>query len=268
MIARNFTYDNVCSQDLGIMICSFGNDDEITTTGSKIEMAVVKVPNSNKWVKTNCTYNEQLVFNFSFCKNPCECDYNQEEMVFSSEEQRKINCWLQRNDFLKLSFDEDGFENIYYYASIYLEKKQVANRTIGFNVTATCNAPWGFSENITYKIKQTSNDYDCLLLNNSDDFGLLLPDKVVIECTADGDCEMSNLSTNMTTRIKNIVAGEIITISDKRIYTNLATHKNIYDDFNWVFPKLKSNFRDNVNKIKLKNCTVIITFTEARRVVL
>ena len=130
MKAKNFIYDGVSSDDMGVMICSFDGGDEISTVGSKVEISTAKSPNSYKWLKTNAVYNEQLTFSFSFCKDICNLDGN--EMSISSEEQAEIIRWLVRKENHYLSFEEDGFENIYYNCTISLEKKQVGGSTIGF----------------------------------------------------------------------------------------------------------------------------------------
>ena len=262
MKAKNFIYDGVSSDDMGVMICSFDGGDEISTAGSKVEISTAKSPNSYKWLKTNAVYNEQLTFSFSFCKDICNLDGN--EMSISSEEQAEIIRWLVRKENHYLLFEEDGFENIYYNCTISLEKKQVGGSTIGFTATVLCDAPFGYSEERTAIVNSEINK----IFDTSQEIGYLIPNTVATVIN-DGTIEIYNDNTNETTKVLNCKSGEEINFTDMmRISSNYPTHKTLYDDFNWVFPKIQNSFTDNVNTFTLTNCTLRLSWREIRKAVI
>ena len=262
MKAKNFIYDGVSSDDMGVMICSFDGGDEISTVGSKVEISTAKSPNSYKWLKTNAVYNEQLTFSFSFCKDICNLDGN--EMSISSEEQAEIIRWLVRKENHYLSFEEDGFENIYYNCTISLEKKQVGGSTIGFTATVLCDAPFGWSEERTATVTTDINK----VFDTSQEIGYIIPNTVVT-ALSDGDVRIYNDNTNETTVIKNCKANEQITLTDMMRISSSIEHKNLYDDFgDWVFPKIQNSYNNNVNTFELTNCKLNMKWREIRKAVI
>ena len=263
MNALNFTYDGVSSEDMGIIMCSYDGDSEITTVGSKVEFSTAKSPNSYKWLKTNATYTEQLTFTFSLGKNPCMI--NDEEMYFSSEDQAAIIRWLVRKEYHYLCFyDTDSFQNIYYNCFMTLEKKQIAGKTIGFTATVTCDAPFGWSEERTATVTTDINK----VFDTSQEIGYIIPN-TVITALSDGDVKVYNDNTNETTVIKNCKANEQITLTDMMRISSSIEHKNLYDDFgDWVFPKIQNSYNNNVNTFELTNCKLNIKWREIRKAVI
>lgn len=248
---------------MGLIMCSFDGDSEITTVGSKVEISTAKSPNSFKWIKTNGSYVEQLTFPFSFCKNPCQTD--DEEMYFSSEEQAEIIRWLVRKEYHYLCFDDtDGFENIYYNCSMNLEKKQSNGKTIGFTATVLCDAPFGYSEERTATVTTEANK----IFDTSQEIGYIIPN-VVATALSDGDIKIYNDNTSETTVVKNCKANEQITFTETmRIYSSIE-HKKLYDDFgDWVFPKIQNSFSNNVNTYTLTNCKLNLKWREIRKAVI
>ena len=198
---------------------------------------------------------------------PVECNIKYEldgnEMSISSEEQAEIIRWLVRKENHYLSFEEDGFENIYYNCTISLEKKQVGGSTIGFTATVLCDAPFGYSEERTAIVNSEINK----IFDTSQEIGYLIPNTVATVIN-DGTIEIYNDNTNETTKVLNCKAGEKIRFTDMmRISSNYPTHKTLYDDFNWVFPKIQNSFTDNVNTFTLTNCTLRLSWREIRKAV-
>ncbi len=265
----NFTYDGESAEEHGVMICSFdGAEDGTFTAGSKVEMSTVKAPNRNRWMRTNAVYSEQLTFSFSICKHTCNSV--EKDMFFSAEDQARITRWLCRKNFYYLSFDQEGFENIYYHAFLTVERRLAGGLVIGYDITATCDAPWGYSN----KRHAVVNSEKTRIFNASDEVGGLLPEEVKIKVAAAGDVSITNLMTKETptnvqvTKIANCCAGEIITLTDRlSIYSNTA-HVNLYNDFNWEFVRLYSQYSAGMNEFALENCKQMeITWREVRKAV-
>ena len=71
-----------------------------------------------------------------------------------------------------------------------------------------------------------------------------------------------------TVKVLNCQAGEEISFTDMmRISSSYPTHTTLYDDFNWVFPKIQNSFTDNINTFTLTNCTLRLSWREIRKAV-
>ncbi len=264
MNCQNFVYDEQSSEDYGVIICSFsGSSDGENTAGSVVTMSTVKAPNSNTWLRTNAYYDEQLEFEFSICKNPCYVN-SQEDMVFTAEEQAQIMRWLVKKDYAFLSFDQDGFENIFYNAVITVERYLINGQVTGYTLSVVCDAPWGYSE----ERKMVIDNNQPLLMNTSEEIGYIIPN-VTIHVLSNGTVKINNDSYDEETVIYNCSSGETILMTDMmRISTSLPSHFSLYDDFNWNFVKLYNSFNDESNYFTLSNCTLEISWREIRKAVI
>lgn len=262
MYCAHFSYNGESSMDHSVVICSFDNDG--TISGGTIEMSTVKAPNSNKWYKTNATYKEPLSFVFCICKDPCSFN-NGNDIVMTANDQVDIKRWLLCKDNKWLKFNEDGFEDVFYNAQLSLEENKVGGRIIGYKITAICDAPWGWSEERTAILDVDTTE----IFDNSDEIGAIVPIKTTITVTEDGQVRIYNDNTMEETRINNCKNGEIITFTELfGCETNNEDHDTLYDDFNWVFPKIQNSYIDNRNSFELKNCTVKMQWREPRKAVI
>lgn len=161
-------------------------------------------------------------------------------------------------------------DDVYYNAQLKLTEIKFGENIIGYDVEATCDAPYGWSDKRVarlYNNEEDSNDSVLSIFDDSDEIGSIIPD-IEITVLNDGDVGIYNDATLRNTIIKHCIAGEIITITDgKRIKSNID-HKYLYDDFNWVFQKITNSYRTNVNNFELTNCKVKITWRETRKAVI
>lgn len=268
MYCTNFTYDGESADDHGVMICSFdGTKNETVTAGSKVEMSTVKVPNRNKWMRTNAVYNEQLTFSFSICKNTCQ-SYD-ESIEFSAEDQARIMRWLCRKNFYYINFYQDGYEDIYYNAILSVERRVLNGMIIGYDITATCDAPWGYSN---LRVATVTSEKP-RVYNTSDEIGSIIPDEIKIKVKTNGNVVIKNnldiydLDNNETTEIASCEAGEIITLTDMLEIKSNKAHEGLYDDFNWQFIKLYNQYSAGMNEFTLTNCELELTWREIRKAV-
>lgn len=260
MYCTNFIFDGELSEDYGIIICSFnGSNDSNVDAGSKIEFTTVSVPNSAKVLRTHAKYKEQLTISFSICKKPFE----DKEFAFTAEEQREIMRWLIRKDFKYICFDSDGYENIFYNVQIHAEHKRAGGELIGYNLTCTCDAPWGWSEEVIVNLSSVNNK----LFDGSDEVGNIHP-YTELTAISNGTVSIQNNETGQKTEIKNCTSGEILTLSDMmHISSSKSNHTGLYDDFNWSFPEIQNTYYSTDNEYTLTNCTAIMKWRESRKAV-
>ena len=89
------------------------------------------------------------------------------------------------------------------------------------------------------------------ITNDSDEIGVLYPDLLEVTCKQDGDLSITNNLEGRVTFITGCTAGEKITMDcvDKIVTSSLASHKKIYNDFNFTFFRLYNSYSDRVNTI-------------------
>lgn len=268
MYCTNFTFDGETSQAHGVMICSFNDSSDANITiGSKIEMSTFKPPNSCKWYKTNTSYTEQLSITFSICKNIYDGNING---YFTEPEIVDIQMWLCKKKFSFLNFNQEGYTDIYYNALLSLEKQTVGGRVIGFNITATCDAPFGYSDLIT-KTFAVGENGNFSITSNSEEIGHIIPD-VILKLSSPGDFVITNSLTKKSTKISNCVSGETIELKNTMRLTgseNETNHKTILDDFNWEFPTISRSYQNNINSYTVSlPCNIKFEYREIRKAVI
>lgn len=239
MYATDFLFDGQRASDLGLMICSFNGDFE-TATGGEIEYNVVKTPNRDNFTFYGSQLNSVITWNFSICKNPCKND----NMYFDQYEESMIAKWLVKTDGYRwIQFEQEGYEDIFYNVCISMTPHQVAGRTVGFDLVATSDCAYGFTDVIKKEqIRMDSNT--CFQFNvHSDINTYILPIiKIYRDSGMIGDFELNNQNDTMI--FKDIK--ENLTIN-----CDIETVEDLTkpDDFNWCFLKLT----DGMNVITTKS---------------
>lgn len=253
MFATDFLFDGQRASDFGCMICSFdGNGGLKTAEGGEIEYNAIKMPGRNKFSFCGSQFNSTVTWNFSICKNPCRKGNG----YFDQYEESMIKKWLLKTDgYRMMQFDQNGYEDIYYNVYFNIFPYQYLGKTVGFDLTAISDCPYGFTDIIKKKAIITSmskleltvhSDVNAVILpishikiyyhnlhntgrqvsiTNKDSTGK--PDKPMIFQNALND-------TNLN--------AAIITIDS---YSGVVNGLNNPNNFNWKFLKL----RDGLNTI-------------------
>lgn len=279
MIATEFEFDGVSSSVFGLYICSFdGAKNGTGTLGNEITVNTVKSPNSNRWIHSESVYETPLTFTFQVFKYDCKSGSEPIE----ARELSRIMRWLVRNDgYHYLRFKQTGWDNVFYHCTLKLQKQEIAGKIYGFEIEATCDAPWGFSELKEYVINSSgTNSFH--LYNYSDEDGTLLPELVKIEILRESDdeetCDLSitnnfnpdgdeNKTVTNLVEINKCKPGEIIYLDkNKNIYSEDATHTTLPDDFNYHFLELYCDLSNGKNTISANHkCNITIQWREVRK---
>lgn len=284
MIADYFSYDGISSETYNLIIGSFSGADNGTQDMGNVDITTIKAPHSNNFLRANATYNNPLVITFSIVKMNCE-DWS--DYIFSEREIAFISRWLARKDYKKLKFHQDGWEDIYYNAILKVNQHMFGGECVGFDITATCDAPWGYDQEQTTNINAISGMADVLIYDDSDEIGELFP-RVDIDVIDDCVIEITNETTGKTTKIRNCVAGEKIRLNNCSIessecipddtgntYRYTGMHQTLFDDFNWKWPSIVNSFTPNntrdsrVNHYVVNgNCKVKLVWSSPRKAVI
>lgn len=262
MYATDFEYDEQRLSDYGFIVCNFDFQSGADTVkaGSEITFNLTPYRKGESYWLQNTQYDECIQSTFDICKNPDIYD----DLKITNDEYRDIMRWLNRKEFLRFRIVDyyNEFDTCYYDASFNIEKITISEILYGLRLSITTDKPFGYGEEqrTYWEVTDTSKIYK--INDISDEIGFTYP-KLSIVCQESGTLNITNLTTNLTTTIKNCSTNEIITIDSKNqiITSSLDSHK-IYDDFNFEFFKLQNTFDNRTNEITISiPCTIEILYS-------
>lgn len=281
MEMADFEYDGELLSDYGCIIANYVTSEEDSTPlGMKRSYNTVKV-NDIDYIASS-RYDEVLTKTFDIIRDPCMTDGTQKAMAFSDTEVYRISKWLQKGRYLKFKplYNEDNFVDIVFYGVFEVRAIRFAGDIVGFTLTLTTNAPYAFNDPETIVrhvdknlgILYTNNVGTVIgsgfdLYNNSQEIGYIYPDTFKITCYGSGTLKIKNTKDflnsatgqeQVITEIKNCVNGETITMDCKnKIIDSDKTHKTLYNDFNYHFPRLIAEYEETVNRFVIDLSTGI-----------
>lgn len=241
MYATNFEFNGVQAVDMGLVMGTWNGDGEDGEIGCKVTFNTSKPINCNEWNIHGSHYEEPLTIEWSCMKNICDLTDN-EDMVITPAEQAYFHRWLEcPGKYQYLRFFQDDYEDIYYYCTISITWNKVGGKILGFKLTATCNAPHGYSE-VQFTNKENIGTGDTFTLySDSDDIGAQVFDSIEIQALGDGavnitnDLDIEYSMHNIAMNIDNCKTNEVILINGKtkQITTDRTDHDDLADDYNY-----------------------------------
>lgn len=259
MKALDFEYDNIFLSDLGFMLCKFDSGGvDTVSNGSEITFNTVSTLRGTKHELTSIEYGDCLTSTFQICSNLC--DGRGEEI--SLEDSRDVMRWLNRKGFHKFRLLDDEYSGIYFEASFNVSKIEIDGRLYGFELEMFTNRPFAIAEPVTVKFDAEAGEV-LKVYSKSDDEGYVYPN-MEITVIESGNLTITNYMENRKMIINNCVAGEVITIEYPMISSSLGDGRDtkIQNDFNWVFFRLASTFKNKLNEIEVSlPCEIKLTYS-------
>lgn len=267
MIIKDFIFNNKKLSEFGYALVSFSESLDDIKMGSHVTFNTVKSSRNNIMRTTSVTFDEVLTTQFDIAKYNCETGV---VSYLKLEDIREIMNWLNIHENKRLIFLdlEDGYDDVFYLGSFLTIDKIVKNsQTLGLRISFTSCLPYALSmdELLDYEIQANSSIY---LVNDNDCKGYLIPDSFEILIKEDGNLLIENLTTKLTTEIKNCHKDEKIVINGDTLWidTNFNEH-DICNDFNYNFIKLLKNDETNKNVLQFSlSCSVHIKVNYIRKV--
>lgn len=266
-----FEFNGIKSSVYGLYLCRFdGSNDGIKTLGNEVGIKTVKSPREHRFIKAYSTYETPLTFSFQVVKYECGRDI----MEIGQRELANILKWLVRRDYCYLRFDQDGWDHVFYNCSLKVQKYEIEGKIFGLEIKATCDAPWGYSEQKEFSF--TLNPKKHFVLHHySDEEGGFLPDIVKIEVLENCDLQVANTfyigqdperEKKILVEIKNCRAGELLCFDRHKNISSSAPHDDLMNDFNYVFLELYSDFYSSKNTITANhNCNISMNYRAIRK---
>lgn len=267
MYARDFMYDDMFLSDFGFVICKFDNSGglENVSAGSQLTFNTTAIQNGKKFNLITTQYDECLSTTFQICKNPDKFKGN--DFAITDDEFRDIMRWLNRKEFIKFCIIDNNNEvkDYYYEATFNLQRIKINEITYGIELNMITNRPFALHEAVIIRGKNMNgrNQEVLEIYDKSDETGIIYPKVIVnIKSLNDENASTVDLMLRCATvgtspvrydiKIKNCKPNEQITIEYPFISTSLSSHKEaLFDDFNFVFPKIGNNHSNNLNRIWL-----------------
>lgn len=263
MTATDFEYDGLLLSDLGFMICQFDESTGFNTSsaGSILDVTTIMQNSGRKHLLVNSKYNERCEPEFSICKK--------DGTQVSTDEFAFIMHWLNRPQFSELTILTPEWQRIHFMCVFNVNKVEHRGKIIGFKLTAITNSAFGCGDPIQldFEISESNGTQD--ILDESDEIGYEYPDYLKIVCNSAGDLVISNsMEASRKSIFSGCVAGETIEINGKTMEVSSTSDSNIYDRFNYNYPRIENTALNSINSFTFSlPCSVSLTYTPTRKVV-
>ena len=267
----DFEYAGERLSEYGLIIASVdgSSGSDVLEWANQLESQTIRNKISGKSYTTSISYSDDYSLTFQIIKYSCKLGNIQH---ISDTEWRYIERWLNRKDNLRFTpiSDNKEFNGYHYYGVFNISPIKIDGDIIGAELTFNSNAPYGFGDTVFIDATSTSMEVH----STSDELGIL-PIKMTIKPSKSGNLTITNSLMNeyepqkATTIIKNCIANEIISLDSEHliITSSNPNHSKLYNDFNYVYPQLYTDYADQVNKFTFSiQCEVHMEFEPIRKV--
>ena len=290
MFLVDFIYDGLKLSDFGCMVGSaVTTNSDSASMGSVVRLETVMNHGVYRSEIVNADYPDVYQAQFDIFKTPCGNGFSD---VFESNEVTWFMRWLNRKDYNKFVpiFDEPKEFSKLFFMGTFTECRAITiqGQVYGFALTFTSNSPFGYLDyepntfdvtvesdtftitNPTTNVQETITGGSFVIYDESEELGCTYPDSFVIKTKQAGrlviwnECDKSNRYTE----VLNCSANEILTFDCiHKVITSNMGHSGLYNDFNYVFPRLKNELYNGVNTIHVSlNSQITIDYKPIRKV--
>lgn len=268
MYIVDFEYDGKQLSDYMSIVCIINGtpDTSPINFGTPLTWNTIKV--GNRFLSITNGYDEAYTTTFQIAKFDCS---NRENIKYSDVEISRIMKWLRQKDYKKFKpiFNDASYYNVHFNV-IFTDIKPIliAGNICGFEVTLTTDAPFGYYDTVV-----TNGRKKVQIQNQSDENGYIYP-KVSISCgVSTNELILSSKlqgSNNIESIIRNVAKNgvtEDFIFSGETKQLSSSTHANLYNDFNYVFPKIRVNNDNALNTFETNvDAQITIEYTPIARV--
>ena len=262
MYAKNFEYDGQLLSEYNCMVCNFDGSSgaDYRTAGASITFNKVSRNFGRLHSVVGIKYDECITATFDICKDPDLAIGD--NLYFTSDECRDLMRWLNQGQFHQfcVKHDNDDIDVFYFNASFNVEKIRVGEKVCGLRLKMDTDSPYAYGMTERFSFSVTSPTQDCKVKDVSDDIGDTSL-TVSILCNASGDLTITNTTTGLSTLVRNCSLGETITIDGNSLMLSTSQSRNIWDDFNYVFPQITNSINNRINILHFSlPCEAVISY--------
>lgn len=265
MIQDDFIFDGESLSSHGYMIVSSNSSDE-SIVASNMNYQTMKAPLSDVSRLIGTNYEENYSRSFSIIKK--DCDGFNRTTTLSNDEISEMTRWLCRKTYKWFRWEsEDIDDEIWYEAMFTVNNMEIGGNVEGLELTVHTNRPFGVTREIK-NIWNTADEPEKEIIVHTDEEGYTYPN-ATITLPSGGNINITNTAEDRTTTILNCSAGEVITIYGEdvlQIETSVESH-DLSKDFNYVFPRLCSEYGNKTNTIEVdKDAIILFKYRGIRKV--
>ena len=260
---NGFIFDNITSDELGLMVCEFDGNTPSETSGGNIEFTLTSAPVQNRWYKSgNTNYSEAIKFAFQVIKK-------NKEPIDSYEYSTYARLLQRKDDYKEFTITKLDYDTVHFYVQLNISPIQVGGDIMGLNIIGTTDSPYAYGQMITKKIS-TENGIGMLkFADMSDEIGYIYPD-IEIDISSACNLKITNETSGEIFKLNNCVNNEIINIDSTILeMTSTALSHKLYEDSNYKFPRIVNDLNKRTNIFKIEgNCTLTMKYRPIRKVVI
>lgn len=271
MYLTDFVYDGVKLSSLGYLVGNaVSSNNDSASAGSKLDLQTVVNRGNNLTQIITAQYNEPITVTFDIIKYACT---DTADTIVDDNEISFMMRWLNQTTYCKFFpiYNDLSLPNVYFKGTFTeINTVQLGGNVVGFSLTFSSNAPYGFIDYDTVELTIVNANGSCTYYDESDEYGINYPEQMVLTIGQSGNLEFLNELTQKTTIIENCLANEVITFDciHRIITTDSSTHMNtLHKDFNYVFPHVSNTkaTRENTFTSNLP-CQIALTYAPIRKV--
>lgn len=269
----DFEFAGEMASDHGLVVGSFQSSDiEIVPSGAELTFTQLKPARKDTFQLYSADYQEPYTATFQVMKHPCNC-HNTHDLYFTPEEYSSIQRWLcRKSSYHKFKINDDGFLNIYWMVVFHTKQILSEGRIVGLELTLYADAPYAYSEPVCLEFDCTK-DVPFHVYDTSDEEGAIHPSMEIhfTDASIDSSGFTFTLSNSMDAKIMKIHGcskNEIIKIDGKNlmIHSSNTAHISLAKDFNYFFPKIINQYKNNDNIFTANvNCTIRFLYAPIRK---
>lgn len=260
----DFSYRGETLSSHGYMLCEFDSPSSASNadTDSQKDIISISMYNGKYHPIIYCTYDSALTMEMDICKITDDDDY-----IIEPQETAEIKRWLGGMKPYKLQMLDSLYDGVSWVGVFNVEEVHYALGCIGFHLTFTATAPFGYKDTVTTSGTVAANG--SVTINDiSDEEGYIYPD-MVVKLQSAGDLKITNAFDDRTTTVKNCSSGETLTFSHLLQITSDQSSHELSDDFNYKFLRISNVYGNTTNKITFNlPCTYSITYNPIAKVVI
>ena len=259
-----FTFRGETLESHGYLICEFDGSSSVgpVTTDSQRSFNSISLFGGKRKPIMFYTYEEALVLKMSICKN----GYDDDDIRVTPTEAAALKRWLGSPTPQVLRVDDPDFAEYHWVGVFNVEEVHHAIGCVGFDLTFTSVAPFGYKEEVV--LKGTVAAGGSVTINDtSDEEGYIYPE-LSITLKASGNMVIENSFDGRKTVIKNCVNGETLTMTNLLQLTSSHSRHSIGDSFNYRFVRINNDYTHKENKLTFSlPCTYSISYKPIAKVV-
>lgn len=294
----DFVFRGERLSDLDCMVAYMvTSPSESVSMGSTMTHETLYINSSYKSKKLHAKYEEPITATWDIFKKNCDSN---NIISFTDKEISHIMKWLGSKTSQKFIpiYDNDSYHGIYFMGTFNkIDAITQGSNVIGFTITFEAETPWGFGEPRTVKVSGSTDNWNFVVVDDSDDEGFFYPDKTVVKIGNIGSknefamyhklANETTISFNSNTGVveipenketvdgfdidliyvRNCVSNEILTFnSEYGIIESNKEHPTLYNDFNYNYPRLFSEYRTTKNVFTVSiPCEIEMTYSPIRK---